>query len=344
MATLRKQSEKIRQFILANVVRHPNDIANFTAKEFAISRQAINKHIHALVEQNLLLVQGSTRNKAYSLRPLEEFKFAYDLTKSLEEDAVWRNDISPKLGQLPDNVINIWNYGFTEMLNNAIEHSSGSKITIWVQKTAADIVIVIYDNGEGIFKKIQREMELGDERHAVLELSKGKLTTDPKNHTGEGIFFSSRMFDHFAIISGNVAFSHTHDRREDWIWEHQESSTGTGVYMKLNSHTPRTTKQIFDKFTSDDEEYGFTKTVVPVRLAQYGNENLVSRSQAKRLLSRVERFKVVIFDFEGVEEIGQAFADEIFRVFASQHPHLELLHTNANKTVSQMISRAKSNL
>jgi hypothetical protein len=53
-----------------------------------------------------------------------------------------------------------------------------------------------------------------------------------------------------------------------------------------------------------------------VRLAKYGNDQLISRSQAKRLLARIELFKIVLFDFSGVETIGQAFADEIFRVFA----------------------------
>ena len=66
----------------------------------------------------------------------------------------------------------------------------------------------LHDNGVGIFKKIQTELRLLDERHAILELAKGKLTTDPKRHTGEGIFFSSRMFDQFDILSGGIFFTH----------------------------------------------------------------------------------------------------------------------------------------
>ena len=76
-------------------------------------------------------------------------------------------------------------------------------------------------------------------------------------------------------------------------------------------------------------------------LAQYGNDQLISRSQAKRLLLRVELFKIVIFDFRGVESIGQAFADEIFRVFAHQHPSIELASIHANLSVKQMIDRAR---
>ena len=111
--------------------------------------------------------------------------------------------------------------------------------------------------------------------------------------------------------------------------------------MRLNNHTARTTKKIFDQYTSEDE-FGFTKTVVPVRLAQYGDDKLVSRSQAKRLLARVDRFKTVIFDFEGVDSIGQAFADEIFRVFNTKHPEIELIAIKTNSAVKRMISRAKA--
>jgi len=64
-----------------------------------------------------------------------------------------------------------------------------------------------------------------------------------------------------------------------------------------------------------DNDFGFSKTHIPVFLAAYGEDNLISRSQAKRLLVRFERFKEIILDFENVESIGQAFADEIFRVF-----------------------------
>lgn len=343
MVGIRKRGEEIRQFILDNTQHHPKDVVKMAAHNFGISRQAVNKHVKRLVEQKALLARGTTRNRHYILHPLVQWEHIYTLNGKLEEDVVWRNDIVSLLGDLPNNVIDIWHYGFTEILNNAIDHSSGQHVSVKVRKTATNCEIVIYDNGVGIFKKIQQELNLYDERHSVLELAKGKLTTDPDNHTGEGIFFSSRMFDDFRILSGNVYFSHTHDQVEDWIIENQRGQSGTGVFMELNNNAARTTKRIFDSFTSDDD-YGFTKTVVPVRLAQYGDEKLVSRSQAKRLLDRVDRFKTVIFDFEEVDSIGQAFADEVFRVFQRQHPDIELIPLNTSKPVQEMISRAKNRL
>jgi len=111
--------------------------------------------------------------------------------------------------------------------------------------------------------------------------------------------------------------------------------------MEIANNTSRATKQVFDSFTTDDD-YGFIKTVVPVRLTQYGDDKLVSRSQAKRLLARIDRFKTVILDFDAVETIGQAFADEVFRVFKHHHPEIELTYMKANKNVRQMIKRAMS--
>ncbi|MEZ5535077.1 MAG: DUF4325 domain-containing protein [Thiolinea sp.] len=339
MSKIRKKSEDIRSFILTNVTEHPQDIATITAEEFNITRQAVNKHIRKLVDQNSLAVSGATKSRVYTLQTLVTWTHHYPLADTLEEYEVWRKDIFPRLEGLPDNVIEIWEYGFTEMFNNAIDHSAGSRISIELRKSAVTSEIFMYDDGEGIFKKIQREMNLTDEKHAVLELSKGKLTTDPDNHTGEGIFFSSRMFDMFNIYSGNTTFSHEFHEVEDWILERVPNFSGTGVFMRLNNNTSRTVKKVFDSFTSGDD-YGFTKTVVPVRLAQYGNEKLVSRSQAKRLLARIDRFKVVLFDFEGIDSIGQAFADEVFRVFNNHHPEIELHSMNTTKNVQAMINRA----
>ena len=242
---------------------------------------------------------------------------------------------------MPDNVLNIWHYGFTEMFNNAVDHSSGTAIYIQLKRTAVTIEMVLMDNGVGIFKKIQTALHLLDERHAILELAKGKLTTDPKHHTGEGIFFSSRMFDQFDILSGGVFFSHKFGDTNDWIVEREGFGSGTAVWMKLKNHTSRTAAKVFGQYTSGDD-YGFAKTIVPVNLARYGNENLISRSQAKRLLARIDLFKTVVFDFSEVPTIGQAFGDEIFRVFHSNHPQIELLTIHANSEVKRMIDRAKA--
>jgi anti-sigma regulatory factor (Ser/Thr protein kinase)/biotin operon repressor len=340
MSGVRARGEDVRRYIVDNVENFPHEISRKTAEKFGITRQAVNKHLRRLTKEKCLLEEGETRNRVYKLAALASWEKVYDID-GLPEDIVWRDDIAPALGELPDNVRNIWLHGFTEMFNNAIDHSGGATIAIQIKRTAASTEMFIVDDGVGIFRKIQKAMNLLDERHAVLELAKGKLTTDPARHSGEGIFFTSRMFDDYAILSGGVSFSHEFGKDEDWILE-KSPSDGTGVYMQLNNHTARTAKKVFDQFSSEEDDYKFNKTIVPVKLAQYGNDQLVSRSQAKRLLARVELFKIVIFDFKDVPTIGQAFADEIFRVFARQHPEMELHALHASSEVKRMIERAKT--
>jgi hypothetical protein len=92
---------------------------------------------------------------------------------------------------------------------------------------------------------------------------------------------------------------------------------------------------------SSGDDFGFTKTVIPVRLAQSASDRLISRSQAKRILARVQ-FKVAVLDFENVESIGQPFADQVFRVFKRAHPEIELYAINVSSTVQHAIDIASS--
>ncbi|MCX7192739.1 MAG: DUF4325 domain-containing protein, partial [Proteobacteria bacterium] len=256
----------------------------------------------------------------------------------LSEDRVWSEAIAPVLRDLSVNVRDIWHYAVTEMVNNAIDHSGSERVTVELLRDALNTTVYIADEGEGIFLKIQRALNLYDPREAILELAKGKLTTDPDRHTGEGIFFSSKVMDAFDIRSGTLRFMHD-EWGADVLLERSADAPGTLVLMRLANDSQRTLQQIFDQFSAP-EEYTFAKTIVPVRLAQHEGEKLVSRSQAKRLTMRFERFQTVVLDFTGVEEIGQAFADEVFRVFQQAHPATQLVPINMPTAVQNMVNRA----
>jgi hypothetical protein len=206
--------------------------------------------------------------------------------------------------------------------------------------------LFIFDDGVGIFRKVKSRLNLEDERHAILELSKGKLTTDPARHSGEGIFFTSRMFDRFSLGSGNLEFVHRSTPDQDWLITvdpPSEQATGTKASMEIAVDSSRTSEDVFNRFADPDaDDYGFTKTHVALILAQYGQDDLVSRSQARRVLARFDRFRTVVLDFKGVQTIGQAFADEIFRVFAQAHPNIHLLPVNASEQATRMIRRAQA--
>ena len=339
----RRKSVEIRQFILENVSDHPRDITLHTSKHYNISRPAVLRHINKLIADDVLVAHGSTRDRLYELKPLVEETFSFNITPDVEEDRIWRHVIRPLLVNLSDNVLRIGEYGLSEMINNVIEHSEGTKSTIHIEHSIPRLEFTVADNGVGIFNKIQRDIQLEDARHAILELSKGKLTTDPDHHTGEGIFFTSRMFDDFVILSEGLFFSHD-EPGDDWLIEHKQNVMGTTVRMGINPNTERNLQDVFNAYTSDDFEFDFTKTHVPVSLAIYDDENLVSRSQARRLLARFHQFKEVFLDFQDVETVGQAFADEIFRVFARNNPGIDIIAINTNPQIDGMIQRAKARL
>jgi len=337
---VRARGEGVRQFILENVEKHSGRMTALTSEKFKITRQAAHRHLRNLVAEGALAQKGNTRNRTYQLTPLLEYQQYLAFGPGMDEDVAWAQHVEPIVGKFPENVVSIWQYCFTEMFNNAIDHSGAAGAFLKITKTAANTQMLLMDSGVGIFKKIQTAMNLADERHAILELSKGKLTTDPIKHTGQGLFFTSRLLDSFDILSGSVYFSHVLGTEEDWIVERPESQAGTAIFMKLNNHTSKTFKKISDSY-SDEDDLGFIKTVVPVKLAQYGNENLISRSQAKRVMARVELFKIVVLNFDGVPTVGQAFTDEIFRVFANTHPTIKIVPINANSEVKRMIESAK---
>jgi hypothetical protein len=128
----------------------------------------------------------------------------------------------------------------------------------------------------------------------------------------------------------------------DWLLADKPEPDGEGTFVTLtiDPQSTHTTQEVFDKYATAQDDYAFGRTHVMVQLAKTGEERFVSRSQAKRIVARLDRFREVILDFTNVTEIGPAFADEVFRVYASQHPQTQIIPVNQNEQVSRMIRRA----
>ena len=112
MTRVRARGEDIRRFIVKNVEKHPSDISKVTAAHFEVTRQAVSKHLQKLTGGGCLIETGQTRNRVYKLAPLSEWSRSYQIVSGLAEDVVWTDDIRTALGQLPENVMNIWQHGF----------------------------------------------------------------------------------------------------------------------------------------------------------------------------------------------------------------------------------------
>ena len=338
MARQSRENAAVRSFILKNVSQFPRAIASVTAELFGLSRASINGYLNRLIDQGLLLGAGTTKARSYSLARLVDISATIPISVGVSDDAAWQFRIAPALRDVRKNIVDLCHYGFTEMLNNAIEHSGSATAMISVRQTAVGIEMMVADEGVGIFDKIRLTFGLSDARSALLELSKGKLTSDPRRHAGEGIFFTSRMFDRFSIHSSNLVYVRRRVDDADWLIEVEDEDhyQGTAVTMSITLDAQWTTQEVFETYQGDSVR--FRKTHVPLLLGKQPGEQLVSRSQAKRILARFEEFSEVLLDFQGVEEIGQPFADEIFRVFAANHPAITVRCVNASPLVEQMIA------
>lgn len=338
MGFSKEHREEIKKFIIDTIDMRENPYKKVLEK-YPVSRQTVSKYIKGLLEENI--IEKSEKNEyqlKFYVNELKKYK-----NKDLEEDIIYNEFISEYEKDKKENIRHILNYTFTEMLNNAIEHSEGTEISIHYTENYFNIFVIIKDNGIGIFRKIVRDHNLKNENEAIFELKKGKLTSDAENHSGEGIFFTSKVVDYFLISSFNKTFSSGSNEYFYNIEKNKEKCIkGTEVVLVLNKNTERTTKEIFDEYTSDD--FVFNKTKITVHLAKdYLGYDFVSRSLAKRILMNVEKFKIIVLDFENIDNIGQGFADEVFRVFKNKNPDITIVPVNMNEEIEFMINRAMKN-
>lgn len=340
---VKNQAEEIRSYLLAKIPVHPKNIVAKTSKAFSCSRTTVHRHLNRLLRDGRIIKSGTTRQVQYFLKTDKNKVIYISLISKVAEDEVWKRCFLQDFETLPKNVLEICEYGFLEMLNNAIDHSEGTAVVINTEWEPDSIKIGLSDDGIGIFRKIKKYLNLKDERESSLHLSKGKFTTDRANHTGEGIFFTSRAFDEFLITSRKM--SYVRDNSEnDWFVEQVKGSylPGTRLEMTISLNSERRLKKVFAEFTEEDSDGmpKFDKTHIYVGMSKLGDERYVSRSQARRIVLGLDKFKHVALDFKDISTVGQGFVDEVFRVFQSKYPKIKIEYTNANDDVRFMIERS----
>ena len=331
----KSNKEQIKRYILQHI--SDKDVAAKTVDAFLVSKSSVYNYIKELLSDGVI-----EKAKDGSYRYVKkEFNYVYE-NVNLSEDKIFDRDIAKHVNMHEKNVLSIWRYAFTEMMNNAIEHSRSKRIEVDVTVDAVGTSVLIYDDGIGIFNNIQDYMkrEEGEEislEEAVQLLFAGKFTTAKSMHSGEGIFFTSHLMDSFLIISDKMTFSRTPFSDSQMMFE--EVLDGTLVYMRLDNHSKKTTKEVFDRFSSVDE--GFIKTQIPIAHV-FPNGSPVSRSEARRLGELVLKFKEIELDFSNVEEVGQAFCHELFIVWQTRNPDKQINVVNASQDVLNMINRVKN--
>lgn len=317
------------------------------AKRLKISRQAVNVHLKELVLGGQVVKTGATRGAVYALASdhsrasaAVSFSKTYALA-NLAEDAVFQESARRmQLARtLPGNVRDIVQFGFTEMLNNAIEHSRSATCKIEIQLDPYLSFFSVRDFGIGLFHSISSKFALPDENAAVGELLKGKTTTMAERHSGEGIFFTSRAGDLVSFRSHRIEVVF-HGRKRDVFVQERRFLRGTEVRFQISRRSRRKLEAIFEEFAPADLDYRFDKTRVMVKLFY---REYVSRSEARRMLAGLDKFRTVELDFRDVKSLGQAFADEVFRVYPNAHPDIEIRAVNVRPTVEAMVRHVIDN-
>ncbi len=334
-----KNKEQIINYILKLILANDKELVSKAVESFDVSKSTIYNYIKELSDNNI--IRKNEQTGIYEL-VFTQYEFKYKNDGSLAEDVIFDRDIAPILKGVEKNVFSAWRYAFTEMMNNAIEHSNASSIEILVRKNELDVSILLFDNGIGIFKNIQEYMKKEYNQEMTLNdcaglLFAGKFTTARSMHSGEGIFFTSHLMDTFFIVSDEVFFSRNNFK--DLQFKRNAEGDGTLVCMSLYNNSKKTTKEVFDRFSNVDD--GFIKTQIPIAHF-FVNGNPVSRSEARRLGELIVKFKEINLDFAGVEEVGQAFCHELFIVWQNRNPEAHLNVLNACDDVARMIKRVKN--
>jgi anti-sigma regulatory factor (Ser/Thr protein kinase) len=254
----------------------------------------------------------------------------------LREEDVWREAIEAIGLAKGVGAYQVFHYALTEIVNNAIDHSAGTSVEVraWSDPVAFEVA----DDGVGALERVRATFGLESPLEAVVELSKGKATSDPSKHTGQGIFFTSKALDLFRIEANGFAWTVDNVSGDEAIGI-STRRTGTRVTGRVSRDTRRTMADVFRPFTGG--EGGFSRTRPAVRLVDTGL-SFVSRSEAKILVGRLEQFEEVELDFAGVDEVGQGFVDEVFRVWPLRHPGTRLTPVNMNPAVEFMVRRGLS--
>lgn len=331
----------LRKSISYYLSQHKSATSSELASHFGVTRQALNRHLRVLISSGEVIKTGSTRNARYHApkhAPKAETITRQVRLANADESDVYQN-IAITLGikrAIANNIEEIFHYAFTEVLNNAIDHSQADSAQINVSLGMSTLSFSIRDRGIGVFASIADKFSLPSEQDAMIELIKGKTTTMPSRHTGEGLFFTSKIADRFVLRSHHIQLEWNRLMDDVFLTEARYLK-GTKASFEIDRNATRQLAGVFERYAPEEFDYQFQKTEVTIKLV---NSTYISRSEAKRIVHGLEKFRHVTLDFKDVKTLGQGFADEVFRVFIDRHPGVEIVSTNATKTVAAMIKHA----
>ena len=323
------KKQTIILYILEKIGAGTQGVSKVVAETLGISTNTVYIYLNELIEKGI--IEKEKRGSYKLIDSRYEYTFKRSEGDLISDTRPYEECLEKRIEHLSDNIKHIWSYSLSEMVNNVIDHSNAENMKVIIVQNYLTTSVLLVDDGVGIFEKIKNHFGLSNLDEAICELFKGKLTTDEANHSGEGIFFTSKMMDRFFISSSGKIFT-TSKFDDDAILDMNANVQGTCVLMLLSNFTHKTPKEIFDQYS--DIEGGFVTTKIPLK--NIFDAAPVSRSQAKRVCNRLEKFEEAILDFDGIEWIGQGFAHQIFVVFKNAHPNISIVPINMSDSVESM--------
>lgn len=324
-----EKKQAIILYTLGKIAEKAEGLSRVVAEAFHISTNTVHTYLNELLENGIIKKE---KRGEYSLISIcKEYNFQRSAGELRSDTLPYEACLEKEIQHFSENVRRIWAYALSEMVNNVIDHSGAENMRMVVFQNYLTTTVLLSDDGIGIFEKIKKHFGLASLDEAICELFKGKLTTDEENHSGEGIFFTSKMTDSFLIYSDGKIFT-TSKFDDDTVYDIKEEVQGTHVLMSLSNFTHKTPREIFDQYSNVDGSFSATK----IPLKHIFDAAPVSRSQAKRVCNRLERFEEAILDFEGIEWMGQGFAHQVFVVFQNAHPEISIIPQNMNADVESM--------
>jgi hypothetical protein len=218
----------------------------------------------------------------------------------LDEHTPWMRDVHPVLALKPA-VARVAQHVFGELLNNAIDHSGATTVTVSVRQTPTHLHMLVSDDGLGVFTQLARKADLPDAR-AALELAKGRAIT-PQRCSSASTRSSGQ-----ARPSSQPRARHraAPDRRLQRL-------RLRGRPARLQPHPGAAARPHRQRHDARLPRAGPLGRLAPGALRHRGAR------------------------FEGVDDVGPSFIDEVFRVYAKAHPQVTLSPTKANARVAKLL-------
>lgn len=328
-------SEQIKQFILQNLTQHQKDIIKATIRQFGLSRQAILKHMHTLIQEDKVVAYGKTRDRYYELMPLVNYSQSIDISNGFRPDKLIQDQIRPQLRRLPANIREICKFSLSALFNNVLDHANGTHLSYKIYVTQDEIHLLINDNGVGLFHKINDAQDFQGKHLSAIEVAKGGVTSDPLNHAGEELMTVLHLFDTGIIEASGLCLTFI-NKTLDWTLSESSQLKGTKIHLEIKTNSRRTCQEVFQRIFDREKR----SVRIPVKLARSNGEQLNSRIQAQSLVHNIEELDEIEFDFRQIDLIGPAFADELLRRSKEKNINISVSWINTTRTINMLMSRA----